>query len=150
ARLKVVELPIPTYYGDEICYVNGVHYAFNVVAAALKAHFQEMGLFYDRKFDCAPRDSSPYTPKLTYASPHDSAIDYFRPGSKVLDLGIACVYMGAILSKEKHCAVTGVDTYPATEPGMEAFHFHDLNQGPPALDFTRYDFVLMLDVIEHL
>src|ERR1700722_10295131 len=29
ARLTIKELPIPTYYGDEICYVNGTRYAFN-------------------------------------------------------------------------------------------------------------------------
>src|SRR5207302_714968 len=30
ARLRVKELPIPTYYGDEICSVNGVKYALDV------------------------------------------------------------------------------------------------------------------------
>ena len=28
---KIVEIPIPTYYGDEICYVNGMQYAADVV-----------------------------------------------------------------------------------------------------------------------
>ena len=30
-RARIVEVPIPTYYGDEICYVNGLPYAFQVV-----------------------------------------------------------------------------------------------------------------------
>lgn len=29
--MPVVEVPIPTYYGDEICRVNGIPYAFNCV-----------------------------------------------------------------------------------------------------------------------
>ncbi len=29
--MRIVERPIPTYYGDEICHVNGVPYAFNCV-----------------------------------------------------------------------------------------------------------------------
>ena len=30
AGMRLLELPIPTYYGDEICYVNGLKYAWNV------------------------------------------------------------------------------------------------------------------------
>ncbi|MGV8038791.1 MAG: glycosyltransferase family 2 protein [Thermoanaerobaculaceae bacterium] len=30
ARLRIVELPIPTYYGGEICRVNGLRYSWNV------------------------------------------------------------------------------------------------------------------------
>ena len=26
---RIVEIPIPTYYGDEICHVNGIPYAIN-------------------------------------------------------------------------------------------------------------------------
>ena len=31
ASVRNVERPIPTYYGDEICHVNGIPYAFNVL-----------------------------------------------------------------------------------------------------------------------
>src|SRR3974377_252688 len=37
AGLVIIEKPIPTYYGDEICRVNGLKYALNVVRAVLKA-----------------------------------------------------------------------------------------------------------------
>jgi len=40
AGVTIKELPIPTYYGDEICRVNGLKYAANVVIAALKARLQ--------------------------------------------------------------------------------------------------------------
>lgn len=30
-HLRIVERPIPTYYGDEICHVNGVPYALNCI-----------------------------------------------------------------------------------------------------------------------
>jgi glycosyltransferase involved in cell wall biosynthesis len=33
---RVTEVPIPTYYGDEICRVNGVFYALNCVVTSLK------------------------------------------------------------------------------------------------------------------
>ena len=51
AGLRIVERPIPTYYGDEICHVNGMKYAWNVAKAVLKARAQELGLLYDRRFD---------------------------------------------------------------------------------------------------
>lgn len=34
--LKIVERPIPTYYGDEICHVNGMPYAANCVAVSAR------------------------------------------------------------------------------------------------------------------
>ncbi len=150
AGLAMIEIPIPTYYGDEICYVNGLNYAFHVVAAAVKARLQEMGLFYDRKFDCAPGGTSPYTPKFSYQSPHSLALQVVRPGSRVLDLGCAGGYMAAILRDRKQCSVTGVDAWPIGEGDLDAFYLHDLNQGPPKIDLAPFDFILMLDVVEHL
>ncbi len=33
---RIMEVPIPTYYGDEICHVNGIPYALNCVPEALR------------------------------------------------------------------------------------------------------------------
>ncbi|HJT89777.1 MAG TPA: bifunctional glycosyltransferase/class I SAM-dependent methyltransferase [Bryobacteraceae bacterium] len=151
ARLPVRELPIPTYYGDEICHVNGLRYAWNVVAATLKARLQELSLFYDRRFDCAPAAAaSPYVPKFEYASPHSMALDRIPAGSRVMDLGCAGGYMGAALKSRKQCSVSGVDIAAPAAGSLDEFQVHDLNAGPPRLSPNRYDFVLMLDVIEHL
>lgn len=157
ARLPIEELPIPTYYGDEICYVNGMKYAVNVITAALKARLQHAGLFYDRKFDCAPPDDSPYEPKLTYVSPHSLAFERVSAGSRVLDIGCASAYMAAALAGRKQCIVDGIDSFvpgsanlTTAAPHLNAFYLHDLNAGLPALDFEKYRYVLMLDVIEHL
>jgi len=44
AGARIQELPIPTYYGDEICRVNGVKYAANVLlATARNAAFKSCG-----------------------------------------------------------------------------------------------------------
>ena len=53
----IQEVPIPTYYGDEICYVNGVPYAMNCMWQALK--FATM----DRWRAQAHGDSLPLTPR---------------------------------------------------------------------------------------
>jgi glycosyltransferase involved in cell wall biosynthesis len=150
AKLKIKELPIPTYYGDEICYVNGMKYAKDVVIAVIKARLQDAGLFYDRKFDCAAPDDSPYKPKLTYDSPHTYAFERVRAGSRVLDIGCAGGYMAADLVNRKQCIVDGLDAFVAIEPTLNSFHLHDLNTGLPELEYEKYDYVLMLDVIEHL
>ena len=46
----IVELPIPTHYGDEVCHVNGLRYAWDVMRTSLKGRLIRMGLFYDPKF----------------------------------------------------------------------------------------------------
>ncbi len=53
-NLRIVELPIPTYYGDEICHVNGLRYAWDVFKATFKARLCAINLFYDQKFDVQP------------------------------------------------------------------------------------------------
>jgi hypothetical protein len=35
-RYRIKEVPIPTYYGDEICHVNGIPYALNCMWQAVK------------------------------------------------------------------------------------------------------------------
>ena len=150
AARTIRELPIPTYYGDEICHVNGMKYAWNVLMAALKARLQQMSLFYDRRFDCAPAETSPYTPKFGYQSPHTMALDRVRRGARVLDLGCAGGYLGSALRKEKSCHVTGMDINPVQDGTIDEFRFWDLNSGVPAIEAQQFETVVMLDVIEHL
>jgi len=150
--LAIVELPIPTYYGDEICRVNGLKYAWDVTKAVLVARAQQLGLFYDRRFDCsAPVGNAQYEPKFDYVSPHSTALEMVADDARVLDLGCAGGYVGAMLRRQRRCRVTGVDKFPLG-PGVEldAFVHHDLNEGFPRVSASDFDHVLLLDVIEHL
>jgi glycosyltransferase involved in cell wall biosynthesis len=153
AGLEIVEVPIPTYYGDEICRVNGLKYAWNVAVAVTKARLQELGLFYDPRFDCAKtgRGNEQYQLKLDYESPHSLALEAVTANSRVLDLGCAGGYMGSTLKKLKSCHVVGVDSC-ALDPSAEfdGFRQHDLNQGLPDVEMDAFDYVLLLDIIEHL
>jgi 2-polyprenyl-3-methyl-5-hydroxy-6-metoxy-1,4-benzoquinol methylase len=150
AKRKIVERPIPTYYGDEICRVNGIAYAMNVVIATVQSRLQELGVFYDRKFDCAPGTLSQYTPKLDYPSPHSMALALVPEHSRVLDLGCAGGYMGAALKQRKKCFVTGVDAYPLEKVALDEYYLRDLNEGLAGIPVPRHNFILLLDVIEHL
>ena len=152
AGRRIVELPIPTYYGDEICRVNGMKYAWDVTRAVLVARSQQLGLLYDRRFDVAPAGGhAQYEPKLDYPSPHSAVLDIVPDGARVLDLGCAGGYVGAMLRRRRGCRVTGVDKFPLA-PGVELDRFilHDLNDGFPPVDAAEFDYVLLLDVIEHL
>jgi glycosyltransferase involved in cell wall biosynthesis/SAM-dependent methyltransferase len=153
ARLRILELPIPTYYGDEICHVNGLRYALQVTRSVLTARAQGLGLFYDRRYDCAPAPAvhAHYGIKAGYLSSHTLAVDHVAQGARVADLGCAGGGVADLLTRHKACCVTAVDREPPV-PGtaIEEFKEQDLDQGPPTLDYARYDYVLMLDVIEHL
>tara|TARA_B100001123_G_scaffold446448_1_gene600976 strand:+ start:727 stop:1593 length:867 start_codon:yes stop_codon:yes gene_type:complete len=59
-NLKIIELPIPTFYGKEISYVNGTKYAFQILISTLKAKLQKFSIFYDLKFDIKANYSSNY------------------------------------------------------------------------------------------
>jgi glycosyltransferase involved in cell wall biosynthesis len=150
---RVVEIPIPTYYGDEICRVNGLKYAWNVVKAAVQARMQELCIFYGRNFDCArsAESNKHYRLKIGYESPHTLTIDSVPRGARVLDLGCAEGYLAAELRRQKDCRVAGVDAFPLSEPGnLDEFVLHDLNAGMPGLDLRRFDYVLLLDILEHI
>ncbi len=149
---KIVEEAIPTYYGDEICRVNGIKYALNVVIAVIVARIQRLGLFYSPNFDCNKIYNNFYQSKFNYPSTHSEVLSRIKPHSKVLDLGCAGGYVGIMLKEKLHCEVTGVDYFDlAAGNDLDKFIRFDLNQGlPKSLDFKEYDYILMLDILEHL
>jgi glycosyltransferase involved in cell wall biosynthesis len=152
ARLRIRELPIPTYYGDEICHVNGLKYAWDVVKASLLARAQDLGVFYERKFDVRADDGhNPlYQPKFDYESPHTLTLARVPAGSSVLDIGCASGYMSTALTA-KGCRVTGIDQFPvAANVPLEHFVRHDLDDGNLPVDAGAFEYVLLLDIIEHL
>ena len=71
AGMRLLELRIPTYYGDEICYVNGLKYAWNVAKSTLKSRLHDLSIYYDSKFDCGSGHdgNNHYYPKLGFESP---------------------------------------------------------------------------------
>ncbi len=81
--LRILELPIPTYYGDEICHVNGIEYAFQRDAIGPETRAQGLGLLYDRRFESPSRrrGNAHYGLKTGYASPHTLAVDRVPAGS---------------------------------------------------------------------
>jgi glycosyltransferase involved in cell wall biosynthesis/2-polyprenyl-3-methyl-5-hydroxy-6-metoxy-1,4-benzoquinol methylase len=153
ARLRIVELPIPTYYGDEICRVNGMKYAKDVLAATTKNVFHRSGLLWQRRFDPLPPPGAAgnvhYDLKLGYASSHQWALDAVPPGSAVLDIGSGPGGIARELVK-KGCEVAVVDQFAPTEENSGVRVFVQNLDESPRFDVRRYKYLLLLDVIEHL
>ena len=152
ANLNIKELPIPTYYGNEISYVNGLKYAFQVFIANLKAKVQKYGIFYDRKYNFKSENYNNYELKEKFDSPHKRTLDEIKEGSYVLDIGCNNTKLSKILSDRKNCKVTAIDKSEKLENSsfVEKYISFDLDNGLPDLNYNKFDYILLLDVIEHL
>jgi glycosyltransferase involved in cell wall biosynthesis len=149
ARARIVELPIPTYYGDEICRVNGMKYAKDVLVATLQNVAHRSGLLYQRRFDPLTETNVRYGMKLGYASSHTYALEAVPSRAKVLDIGAGPGGLAREL-RRKGCDVTVVDQHAPGVPTHDVkVVTQDLDQ-PPAFDTRPYEYLLMLDIIEHL
>jgi glycosyltransferase involved in cell wall biosynthesis len=148
AQQRILERPIPTYYGDEICRVNGLKYAKNVILATLQNVAHRAGLLFQRRFE--PIGHARYDLKLGYASSHQFAVDAVPTGAKVIDIGCGPGGVARELAR-KGCAVAVVDQFDpagAATLGMKIIR-QDLDQ-EPRFNVRDYDYLLLLDVIEHL
>ena len=150
AGRTIKEIAIPTHYGDEVCNLNGPIYAWDVFCTTSMAWLQRLSLTYQRKFDVTPVGNTKYGPKLAFDSSHTTAIEKVPAGSTVLDLGCAAGYIATMLNK-KDCRVTGIDFFPCDDTSMfERFIQADLDSGEFPMSLDGVDYILMLDVIEHL
>ena len=152
AGLRIVERPIPTYYGDEICYVNGMAYAFNCVKTALRYRLHKARLVYEEKYDVSG-DQYVYKKSDPYSS-HAQILKWIeqeRP-AEVLEFGTATGYLSSEMAK-LGCSVTGVEQ-DSEMAEIARPHCREMIVGDiEKLDFSklgRYDAVVFGDVLEHL
>jgi glycosyltransferase involved in cell wall biosynthesis len=150
-KKKILEVPIPTFYGEEISRVNEVRYGIKILLSSLQARVQKLGIFYHRKFD-TEGNVYPYVPKFGFRSSHQIAFDAVRPGTRVLDLGSGPGFMAEEL-KKKRVSTCSVDRIFNEKPPGE------LQAGHLAFDLDRIDFkgipgqfdtILALDIIDQL
>jgi len=149
AGAHITERAIPTYYGDEICRVNGLRYAGQVMAASLGSALHRHGLVHQHRLQPIAVGNDHYEFKLGFASSHRWALDAVPDGSRVLDLRAGPGGLASELAR-KSCPTTVIDIEPPTKltPGVVT-HVADLNE-QLVVPIHDYDYYLMLDVIEHL
>ncbi len=145
----IVEIPIPTYYGDEICYVNGLQYAADVVADVAVYRLATMGFTPGELAQVGDE----YDLKESEGSSHTVILDLLEGASpsRVLDVGCSGGLLGQLLRERGH-HVTGVDflELPGVRDRVDSFHRADLEQGLPEEVGTGYDLAVAADVLEHL
>lgn len=151
-RSSFREVPIPTYYGSEICRVNGLKYARDVHQAIVR---------YKRT--CRSVRSYPefqeyfvhYAIKRSRFSSHDYAKRMTGKTRDVLDIGCGEGFFAAELAKDGN-RVTGVDLLESPSEGKALIRYirADIADGiggaTEQLRGQRFDRVLLLDVLEHL
>jgi glycosyltransferase involved in cell wall biosynthesis len=146
-KLRIAELPIPTFYGDEVCHVNGMKYAWDVFKSTIKARLCGIHLFYDRKFDVNPEAAS-HSDKLAFPSSQTFAVDSCADGGNVLQLGLGHANVAAEL-KRRGCSVTAID-FAENEIAANSDSIHSAASPSLPANLSAYDQILLMDLIEHL
>ncbi|MEQ1699680.1 MAG: bifunctional glycosyltransferase/class I SAM-dependent methyltransferase [Ilumatobacteraceae bacterium] len=149
AKMKIVEVPIPTYYGDEICHVNGIKYAKDVVVDTVRYRLGQSGFGSGH----LGKVSEPYAFKPSPYSSHGRILQMVQGRSpmRILDVGCGPGWLAKALTDAGH-TVVGVDIADAdgVRSRMHTFVAADLSQGIPDEVGGDFDLVLAADVIEHL
>jgi 2-polyprenyl-3-methyl-5-hydroxy-6-metoxy-1,4-benzoquinol methylase len=149
AAKRVVEVPIPTYYGAEICHVNGLRYARDVIRDVIRYRAHKMG-FGTGELAFA---SEAYDAKHADGSSHEQLRRWLagRPPGRILDLGCSDGRLAERLRTSGH-HVTGVDlvAHPGVKERVDRFVEADLEHGVPPEVGESFDVVLAADVLEHV
>jgi len=148
--IKIKEIPIPTFYGEEICYVNGLRYALQTFMNTLKCRLHNLSLLYERKYDC-DYGKEAYTLKLGYPSSHTAMLSEIKDNSVVLNLGAGAGLLAREL-KKKSCTVIGIDKFNPDEGAYFDLFLKckfPVSEKPWGNGY-RIDYVLLSGVIEHM
>jgi glycosyltransferase involved in cell wall biosynthesis len=148
AGKRIVELPIPTYYGEEISYVNGMRYAKDIVFDVLRYRAHKIGLGSGETAFA----SSPYEPKGgpdTAAGRMLAWLDGQAP-QRVLVVAADDGVIGAELTARGHDVVEiqPVPVEGSVSDERSADHLVvDLETGIPATAGDGFDAILLVDAL---
>ena len=150
-NFRIVEVPIPTFYGDEICRVNGPKYARAIVRAIRRYTKTARSV---RSYPEYAEYFVPYAVKRSLYSLHYYAARLVGTGQRVLEVGCANGAFGSELAGTGN-HLTGIDCEPNISPdsGYEQVLGADLEEGLGSLTGNStqpFDRILLLDVLEHL
>lgn len=147
ARMRILEVPIPTYYGDEICYVNGIKYAKDVTVDVVRHWASHRGF----GGGVASTETDVYELKATGS--HGVLLEWLgaRHPSRVLDVGCFDGRFAAQARRSGH-HVTGLDQHrhEGVADRVDVFIEADLNQALPASIQADYEVVVAGDILEHV
>jgi len=151
-KKKIKEIPIPTFYGEEISSLKSISYGFAILNTTLHYYFQKYGIFYDKKFNFLDdNNSNRYVSKLDFLSTHQKTYETVKADSKILTIGCGNAYVEKRLSEKKNCKIVGIDQFKIENSSfMESFEIKDFETDEIKFESKDFDYILFLDVIEHL
>jgi glycosyltransferase involved in cell wall biosynthesis len=160
AGLTIREVPIPTFYGNEICRVNGIKYAWACIVAACQYRLMQLEIFYNPKFDI-PTRARKYTIKSSATTLHHHMRSLPIPaGSALLDLGGGDGSAVGIAHADRGVSLTVADQFvevddAAGQRAARHANMHriavDLDADWPIIVGTKkFSNVFVLDVLEHM
>ncbi len=146
---QIVEVAIPTYYGDEISRVNGIAYARDIMIDTVRHRLGQAGF---GRGELGHKDE-PYEYKPSPNSSHAMVLDLIPDGQalQILDVGCGPGWVAAELRRRGH-HVTGVDVMADDDIELrtDRFFLADVEGGLPDEVGGGYDVVIAADVIEHV
>lgn len=151
-NLRIIEVPIPTYYGDEICYVNGMKYAGNIFHTTNEYIKTINGKIksevYSEFYTAYPLKLYPYSSHSTVIKKLNS-----KKNQRILDVGCGDGLFANYISDDNY--KVGVDFIPRSEnidKSFKEYYRFNLNEGLPEeiKQKEKFDYVLLLDIVEHL
>jgi len=148
AHKRIVEVPIPTFYGDEECHVDGMAYARNVASSVLQYKLHCLGLAHRPEYDLAVRD---YPARTRRYELHERMATHVPPGCRVLEIGCGAGHLTRLLSNRR-CIVHGVDPNPGSmaRSQADACFGGELRKTAELVAGQRYDRIILADILEHL
>ena len=146
---KIAEVPIRTFYGDEVCHVNGFAYALDVCKTVIAYRLHQVHILRLSQY-FVKRDVT-YTRKLSPFSSHEQIIKLLDKPGKALDMGAGDGLLTEGLAR-KGILSTGVDSAPAEKMVGKFPNYVQCNlESPENLQFGReFDYVILADVVEHI
>jgi glycosyltransferase involved in cell wall biosynthesis len=147
----ITEVAVSTFFGSEIAGAHGFRYAIRVLRASILSRVMRLGIYYHPKFDYEPATNYRYKPKFDFPSSHQFAYDQVPQDSTVIDVGCGPGFMAEALAKKgvKTISIdrqilpqTKQNSLKCIEVDLEKYDFSD--------DFGKVNYILALDIIEHL
>jgi 2-polyprenyl-3-methyl-5-hydroxy-6-metoxy-1,4-benzoquinol methylase len=147
---KLVEIPIPTHYGDEVCHVPGFKYAKDVIFSTLQYRAHRMGMLCALKYRNLRAHPHADMSRAMYPSQEMAValVKKFSP-QMVLDIGSGSGRVAQQI-QATGAKVTGVDRLEPAAGTVSEFIEGDIDRRPLPFDAFKYDVVLLLDVLEHV
>ena len=146
--LRVVEVPVPVYSGEETNGLAGLRYASGVLGTLFEYWMHSAGIRESRRFAITEKYVYHQTPEAS----HQKILGLVeKDRQRVLDLGCGAGYLAEALSVREN-RVVGVDArrVEGVESRVAEFLQADLDREPIPWSGEPFDVVVAADVLEHL